>query len=134
MRLRPTCTDPRAAARPARRRSCVLPLGHRMLDALLTERDLFVGVLAGPDRAVWRVALASGEAVLLLDGAAAGERVFERSAAAAVLANVLGGPPGADAVMALAADLAREPDHEFARSDAMLRAWYVDWLVARARV
>ena len=109
------------------------PLGPPALEALLAEHDLFVGVLAGPDRAVWRVALASGEAVLLLDGAGAGEPVFEWSAASAVLASVLGGSPGADAVTALAADLAREPDHEFARSDAMLRAWYVDWLVARAR-
>jgi len=101
---------------------------------LLLERDLFVGVLTGPDRAVWRGALASGEAVRLLDAAGADERVFERSAAAAVLASVLGGPPDAGAVVALAADLAREPDHEFVRSDAMLRAWYVDRLVARARV
>ncbi|HEY3187185.1 MAG TPA: hypothetical protein VGJ70_06905, partial [Solirubrobacteraceae bacterium] len=73
------------------------------------------------------------DTTLLLDGAGEGERDFERSAAAAVLDSFLGGPAGPDVVAALAADLAREPDGEFALSDVQLRAWYVDWLVGRAR-
>ncbi|HEY3020927.1 MAG TPA: hypothetical protein VGJ32_12075 [Solirubrobacteraceae bacterium] len=132
MRPRPNCPDARAAAVPVRRPWCVRPRDRRLLDALLLEREMFVGAVCGPEPGVWRVTLASGDAALLLDGAAVSAGDFERTAAGAMLAGVLGGPAGPDAVAALAADLGREPGGEFALSDAELRTWYVSWLVARA--
>jgi hypothetical protein len=127
LRLRDTHGRSGPAVRRGRTR-CPLPQTDDLSRQLLHPRELYVGTLAGPQPALWRVALADDHRSVLGTAPAADDMdVVLCWAARQLLTAALRYEVSTTAVRALADDLPQLTGAELELSDLEVRLWFLSW-------